>query len=558
MPLSRPRLSTVPIVLAALVLPTLSGCLSLAAQPTVKSITPGLPLPTLSCAPGACNFQATSSPPDRQANELAVAVNPVNPLDIIATGKDYTPSSAGQCTYAGIYVSKDGGVTWSDMSLPGSPWARMQDPSTPSTPFSQYYCATDPVVAFGPDGTAYWAVQPYQCDALSGSKIGRGISPRGGFNDWLYTCSAMYVLVSHDGGTTWPMSEAHLVASGPLLAEDKDWLAASPDGRHVLLCWDYSDPTNGAGQTGGVATSQAPPSGLVCSVSSDKGETWSAMTESGIPGSYPWVDYGPDGTAWMSSTEDNGSSGSILVSSSADGLKWAPARTVATYKMPSSTNEYGWPVLNGSAFRIVPTTSIGVDRSNGSRRGSVYVSYFDFENGLGHVYVVASRDGITWGPPVAPSGAAPNDKFLGAVSVGPDGIVDASWYDRRDDPQNHLFNLYYAYSADGGLTWSENTRVSNVSSDEQYSHHQNGMVFLGDYRGTASERGAAVLIWVDTRNHKADAFEATIERTAPIVAPAMGSQNATFIAKSNRTSNATKNGSALSLPAIVGSAGVIS
>jgi hypothetical protein len=64
----------------------------------------------------------------------------------------------------------------------------------------------------------------------------------------------------------------------------------------------------------------------------------------------------------------------------------------------------------------------------------------------------------------------------------------------------------------GGLTWSDALRVSEQSSDEQYSHHQNGMVFMGDYIDIDSDRGHAYPVWVDTRNSKADAFVAIIER----------------------------------------------
>jgi Neuraminidase (sialidase) len=101
-----------------------------------------------------------------------------------------------------------------------------------------------------------------------------------------------------------------------------------------------------------------------------------------------------------------------------------------------------------------------------------------------------------------------------AISVGPDGIVDASWYDRRDDPANHLLGVYYSYSADGGATWAKNLRVSDVSFDEKYSHHQNGMVFLGDYREGASARGRTSFVWVDTRDQKADVRLATVLRGA--------------------------------------------
>ena len=64
----------------------------------------------------------------------------------------------------------------------------------------------------------------------------------------------------------------------------------------------------------------------------------------------------------------------------------------------------------------------------------------------------------------------------------------------------------------GGYTFSKALRVSTNSSDEQYSHHQNGAILIGDYFETASAHGSAHPVWVDTRNHEADAYTATIER----------------------------------------------
>src|SRR5581483_11589611 len=147
----------------------------------------------------------------------------------------------------------------------------------------EFWCATDPVVAFGPDGTAYWAVMPYQCDRLSGSKTGEGVVPGspvtgggGGLNDWAYTCSSMYILTSTDGGMTWPTANARQIATGPLIAEDKEWIAVAPDGNTVLYCWDYADNLETPlgtppGQPGFGGTG----SDVVCSVSHDKANAWS-------------------------------------------------------------------------------------------------------------------------------------------------------------------------------------------------------------------------------------------------------------------------------------------
>lgn len=494
----------------------LAGC----AAPDAGDAPEPPPAAVLSCAAAACNVLATGEP-DRQANELSVAVNPLDPLNIIATGKDYTPSEAGDCVWAGVYATKDGGKTWTNQNVPGSPWKRLEDPTTPITPFSQYWCATDPVVAFGPDGTAYWTVMPYQCDRASGSKLGRGVAPQGGFNDWFWTCSAMYVLVSHDGGLTWPVELAREVASGARLVHDKQWLAVSPDGGAILLCWDYANPVEQAAPVGLPApipelddpASATRATSVVCSVSRDKGDTWSEMALASRTGGFPWIDFDASGRAWMA-LADGFEEGEILVTWSDDLVTWGPPVKVGSFTNGHGRNEYGWPVFNGSSFRLVPYGSLGVDRSSGPNAGRVYVTWMDVRNGSGDVVLSWSDDGATWSAPVryTDDGESPNDQFMPTVSVGPDGTVDLSWMDRRDDPENHLYDAYYAYSLDGGLTFSRNLRVSEVSSDEQFSHHQNGMVFLGDYRDSDSVLGQATLTWVDTRNQKADVYVASVTR----------------------------------------------
>ncbi|HET6404487.1 MAG TPA: sialidase family protein [Candidatus Thermoplasmatota archaeon] len=488
---------------APLVLLLLAGCVAL----------PGADrgaLTTAVCDPARCDVLATVDPPTRQANELSVAVNPLDPRNIIATGKDYTPDEAGDCTWAGIYTTKDGGATWKNQNVPGSPWKRLRDPSTPATPFSKFWCVTDPVVAFGPDGRAYWTVMPYQCDPATGSKTGRGVLPQGGLNDWAWSCSAMYVLVSDDGGETWPVEKARMVAEGARLVHDKQWLAVSPDARTVLLCWDFQGPASTTPSEPVVE----PEYGVVCSVSRDRGESWSRFEVASRRGAYPWVEFDADGRAWMILTEGF-EEGRFLALSSDDGLSWSEPVEFASFVNGPERNEYGWPTLRGSGFRIVPTASLAIDRSDGEHRGRLYVAYFDHAAGHGDAMLTWSDDGKMWSPPARVNDdAADADQFMPAVSVGPDGTVDVSWQDRRDDAHNRLFHTYYAYSTDGGVTFSRNLRVSAVASDEAHSHHQNGMVFLGDYRDSDSVRGAATFVWVDTRAGKADVRVATVERPA--------------------------------------------
>jgi len=287
----------------------------------------------------------------------------------------------------------------------------------------------------------------------------------------------------------------------------------------VLLCWDYANP---AEQTtfGAIAPPDSDdplyathPSSVVCSKSTDRAESWSEMTFATDAGGFPWIDFDSEGHAWMA-LASGFTGGEILVLHSEDGLAWGEPVTVGTFTNGPETNDHGWPVLRGSEFRLVPYGALAVDRSLGAHEGRIYVTYFDHADGHGEAKLVWSDDhGATWtAPKRITDDAGDADQFMPVVSVGPDGTVDLSWQDRRDDPANHLFHTYYAFSVDGGESLSPNLRVTSVASDEQHSHHQNGMIFLGDYRDSDSTLGQATFVWVDTRDEKADVRIASIQR----------------------------------------------
>lgn len=347
----------------------------------------------------------------------------------------------------------------------------------------------------------------------------------------------MAVLVSDDGGDTWPVEKARILVEGARLVHDKQWLAVSPAGDNVLLCWDYS---NALEQSTGVPPPPADdplaathPTTVVCSKSTDRGDTWSEMAVASERGAYPWLDFDAQGRAWMVLT-DGFEEGEMLVLHSDDGVSWSEPVVIGNFTNGPERNDHGWPTLRGSEFRIVPVGSIGVDRSAGPHGGRVYVTWFDHgaaqraadpsadassTNESGDILLSWSDDGTTWSAPRVVNDDAPRvgvpvaDQFMPVVSVGPDGTVDVSWQDRRDDPDNRLFHTYYAYSLDGGVTFSANLRVTSAASDEAHSHHQNGMVFLGDYRDSDSViAGQTSMVWVDTRDGKADVRVATLTR----------------------------------------------
>jgi hypothetical protein len=98
------------------------------------------------------------------------------------------------------------------------------------------------------------------------------------------------------------------------------------------------------------------------------------------------------------------------------------------------------------------------------------------------------------------------DQWFPTVSVGPSGTVVATWYDRRNDPDNNrLYDYYMAVSLDNGVTWGPNIRVSDVSSDlptlyPNFDPTKNWDCYHGDYDQQVQVGAFAYITWSDDRN----------------------------------------------------------
>src|SRR2546426_1812162 len=62
--------------------------------------------------PFGTQYRVTNTPGAQ--NEVSIAVNPTNPLNIIATANDYRGGDA----WCGVYATRDGGRTWLEQLLP--------------------------------------------------------------------------------------------------------------------------------------------------------------------------------------------------------------------------------------------------------------------------------------------------------------------------------------------------------------------------------------------------------------------------------------------------------
>src|SRR5918995_5604180 len=75
----------------------------------------------------ACSSDATTPTPsgdgsgNRQQNEPTASVDPTNVSHMTAGANDYCPADTSGDTWAGLYYSSNGGVSWTNSLLPGYP-----------------------------------------------------------------------------------------------------------------------------------------------------------------------------------------------------------------------------------------------------------------------------------------------------------------------------------------------------------------------------------------------------------------------------------------------------
>ncbi len=463
-----------------------------------------------------CNFEMT---PDegRQGNEVTIAVNPTNPQNVVGGAKDYYPPDAGECVWDGVYVTHDGARSeYQDRSFDGSPWrlrAGDVDGFSPNYA-SQFWCTTDPVAYFDVNGNLYYLLMAYQADPVTGSKAGEEELPNGALNDWAFNRATQIIAVSDDGGDSFHTFTPVLEGTFPVNFHDKGWIAASADGTIHVMWLAFFVPGN-----------------QYCR-STDGGQTYLCTEIVAIQfleagqGSFLEVGTGDEVYAsWFN--------GGIRLKRSFDtGETWDQQRVVVDASIADM------PGLSGRDRRSI-SPMMATDRNPDSPfGGAVYFVWQDDRDGGSSIWFSASHDqGETFTEPMRISAPWGRDgaayEVFPAVSVSPGGVIDVSWMDTGaaravDCPaapatsEAHCsgdyptFEQKYAYSLDGGLTWSSEFNVRDAGDggwDPALSHHQNGVVFIGDYNDIDSSWQAAHPVWPDTRSGEVvDVYTATIER----------------------------------------------
>lgn len=301
---------------------------------------------------------------------------------------------------------------------------------------------------------------------------------------------------STDGGLTF--NNSVVVAEGSRsIFHDKPFIAVDPaDPDNVYVSW-----------TRFTFESDTDYSEIVLSRSTDGGQTWSELIEITpqrfayprvVQGSMPAV--GPDGTvyvAYYDSLEDGWLTGdfSPMIAKSSNGETFSAPKVIAT--MPEM--DFDMPPTTFRAWAsMLPI--IAVDPIDSDYVYSVFTAY----NGIYAEDVFFSRSqngGNTWSVPLwVNDDDTSNSQFFPSITVTPDREIHIIWGDRRDDPDNYLYNVYYdsvpfAGPFNGGLGTDE--KISETQSDPTVQNP----IYIGDYFDIASTSTNDVfVVWTDTRN----------------------------------------------------------
>jgi hypothetical protein len=457
-------------------------------------------------------------------NEVSVAVNPVDPLNLAGGAKDYTVSYISDTADCGEYTvwnghfwSKDGGRTWANDLIPGF----VGDPR--ESPLKGNLCNTDPVSVFDSDGT-YW----HNGLNYRGARedVGDPINPAG--NGGLATGSQIFFARSPDGGETFDrITFASYGQNDPGIFNDKNWVAVDSGSDHMIHTW-----TNFYGA--------AP---VIMFVESfDAGATWShpapltpGASIPGVTGTTPGAT-APTGQFSMPQYvhEDDGGTTIWVMWAAVGGAAVAKGTLVGSGEGPQATAfqpaVLGPPLddlepggcLGKTDFRTSVYPVLAVDDTIAGKaagtHGRLYIAWPQGgATGTG-IFVSHSDDGVSWTPPMEVTADLPDDQFMPWIDVDPFGTVHVGYYDCSIAAGGTNMTMGHTYSLDGGESWAPNRWIGQAAFDGDLGHHQTGVPFIGDYIGVDASCHAVHFFWADTRHGRSDVYAATLLRDASSMA----------------------------------------
>jgi len=396
-------------------------------------------------------------------NEPTIAVDPSNPLHLIAGANDYRLccDRTGHNDGTGwAYISGDGGKTWTNRLLP------MLTLETGGHGFlANVDSAGDPSVAFTRNSIALYANITFR---------------RGG------NYSAITLSRSTDGGHHWHNPQVLAQANDPALFLDKEWVATGPD-HLVAVTFTVFDSSYGLFGS----------SRIYARISHDDGVSFGPPVEVApghmvAQGSAPG--FAPDGTLYVAYETVDFQYG---VDVEAYSTSRPPYPSFHPYQLAEAwddcypKNTDGRATLTGLNFRTNSLPSLAVDPVS----GSVAIVWTDDQAGCGQdqtssqLRVVFAHRAHHSDPITVTNGA---DKTMPAA-VFRDSMLTVGFYTRSFADFPNGIDYGYVSSRDGYVEH----RVSDGSSDT-FTEFRGA--FAGDYTSAAEgSNGVVHLAWQDSR-----------------------------------------------------------
>lgn len=393
-------------------------------------------------------YAQQGTPVGRSTVEPWIVVNPTNPNNILACfQQDRWTGPDGGARGIVTAVSFDGGLTWGRTSVPG----------IALTTGGTYERASDPWVAFSPDGSAYVVSLPFN-DTTAGS--------------------AVMVNKSTNGGLTWS-KPVTLISDTTAAFDDKESVTADPfDFHYVYVVWDRSGVPYIARTVNG-------------------GANW-LTAQPLLPSGYSDFTIGnqivvaPNGTLYDFFSD--ASTGDLRAFYSTDhGATWSLTPIDAAQLLGVGV----YDPVGGQALRITDGfAATAIDPNN----GNIYIAWGDARFTGGQIDEIAfsqSTDGgATWSSPIKINKTPTNiltparQAFMPTIAVAADGTIAVTYYDFRHTTTGPAlltddWIVFCKPTASAPATnpanWGGELRLSGTSFDFHLAPDADGGRFIGDY-----------------------------------------------------------------------------